>query len=457
MRFGLMMYLGVAAMAVPAWADWTNLGGNPGRNCVSTVIGPSGPEVRWSEGPASIIAWHPSIEGERVFVVRQSAFVPNGVPNEAPVIALDLVTGDELWSTDIPFESGDWTTVVFGVSQGRVYAGRSGNGSSSAAPLYCLDAATGEVLWTSDEEIHTGAYDGVAFAPDGDPVVVSHQYVRRIESETGETAWNTVRSCSVSGDCGPAIANGAVYIDEVAPGGQIVTKIDLETGMRLYSSTVMPGFLSQTTPIVAPDGTVYYPRIQSNPAVDFVYAWADVGSGFELKWSLAATGRGIATDAAGSLYMLGAGKTVVRVNKETGRVTAQSPPLIGPASMYLRFAIGGDGTVYVSNGEFAQGRLYAFTADLDHLWDVGVTNINQAGPSLASDGTLVVCSITDVRAYFTGAACESGDLNCDGVVDGADLGLLLAAWGSADEPADLNGDGTTDGADLGILLSLWTG
>ncbi len=48
----------------------------------------------------------------------------------------------------------------------------------------------------------------------------------------------------------------------------------------------------------------------------------------------------------------------------------------------------------------------------------------------------------------------SADFDGDGIVDGADLGFLLGAWGAPD--ADLNGDGTTDGADLGILLSLWT-
>lgn len=50
-----------------------------------------------------------------------------------------------------------------------------------------------------------------------------------------------------------------------------------------------------------------------------------------------------------------------------------------------------------------------------------------------------------------------GDLNGDGVVDGADLGGLLGSWGlCAGCPADLNGDGVVDGADLGILLSNWT-
>lgn len=49
------------------------------------------------------------------------------------------------------------------------------------------------------------------------------------------------------------------------------------------------------------------------------------------------------------------------------------------------------------------------------------------------------------------------DLNCDGVVNGADIGLLLSAWNSAEPVADLNGDGIVDGADLGMMLGAWTG
>lgn len=52
------------------------------------------------------------------------------------------------------------------------------------------------------------------------------------------------------------------------------------------------------------------------------------------------------------------------------------------------------------------------------------------------------------------APCAPADFDCDGSVDGGDLGALLAAWGTPD--GDLNGDGTTDGADLGVLLSDWT-
>ena len=42
-----------------------------------------------------------------------------------------------------------------------------------------------------------------------------------------------------------------------------------------------------------------------------------------------------------------------------------------------------------------------------------------------------------------------------GSVDGADLGILLAAWGPAAGPADLNADGAVDGTDLGEMLAAW--
>jgi hypothetical protein len=53
-------------------------------------------------------------------------------------------------------------------------------------------------------------------------------------------------------------------------------------------------------------------------------------------------------------------------------------------------------------------------------------------------------------------ACPA-DLNNDGVVNGADLGLMLGSWGNCPAPckADLNSDGIVNGADLGLLLGAW--
>lgn len=57
-------------------------------------------------------------------------------------------------------------------------------------------------------------------------------------------------------------------------------------------------------------------------------------------------------------------------------------------------------------------------------------------------------------AGFVKPLCP-GDLNGDGTVDGADLGLLLSDWDEYSGVANINGIGPVDGADLGILLSNW--
>ncbi|MBL9119292.1 MAG: hypothetical protein JNL80_05175 [Phycisphaerae bacterium] len=49
----------------------------------------------------------------------------------------------------------------------------------------------------------------------------------------------------------------------------------------------------------------------------------------------------------------------------------------------------------------------------------------------------------------------SGDLNDDGVVDAADLAIMLGLWGTPDERADLATNQTVDAADLAILLGAW--
>ncbi|MBX3355005.1 MAG: hypothetical protein KF724_04830 [Phycisphaeraceae bacterium] len=54
------------------------------------------------------------------------------------------------------------------------------------------------------------------------------------------------------------------------------------------------------------------------------------------------------------------------------------------------------------------------------------------------------------------ASC-SPDLNGDGVVNGADLAILLGQWGSSNGGcADLNSDGVVNGSDIAILLGNWS-
>ena len=56
--------------------------------------------------------------------------------------------------------------------------------------------------------------------------------------------------------------------------------------------------------------------------------------------------------------------------------------------------------------------------------------------------------------YETCPACPA-DLDGNGIVDGADLSVLLANWASTGGPADITGDGLVDGSDLSTLLGYW--
>lgn len=97
-------------------------------------------------------------------------------------------------------------------------------------------------------------------------------------------------------------------------------------------------------------------------------------------------------------------------------------------------------------GIFFLGELDGFgPADLVHV--TGVV-----------DDDLILCFPIAGQAIpaNTIEACPvDADLNGDGSVNGLDLGLLLAAWGSDDPLADLDGNGTIDGNDLGLLLANW--
>jgi outer membrane protein assembly factor BamB len=391
--------------------DWTNSGGNAGRNGLSAERGPEGPDLLWSGGRSSIIGWQPVTEGRRVFIVRQQGAPSLDEPGDSPIVALDLDTGAELWTADLPFNPGEWTTWIAGVKDGRVYASRS-NTESMSAKLYALDAASGAILWASQDAIAAGLGDGVVFAPDGDAIVGESTSLRRVNSDDGATVWVSARQCWNHPSCGAAVFDDAIYVIEL-PG---ISRFDLATGVRQHSTTGTIGF-GQTPLMVGADGAIYVARANNAPGENFFYAFEDSGTALAERWRVPVgptfvSEFGIGPD--GSVYMLGPGRTIDRLDPSTGKVLDQSMPLGTDPFLQPRIAIDSLGRVFVSNGSFDDGRVFAFDADLTPRWEVPVPRINIGGPALGRDGTLVVAGVgTDVRAYRTICVDEDGDEVCD--------------------------------------------
>ncbi len=393
--------------------DWNNFGGNPQRNGLSSVTGPNASTLLWENNDDfAIISSHPVIVGDQVFAVRMRDFITNGAEDD--LVAYDLDAGIELWRVLLPFAgntSQEWSAHVLGAHHGRVFATRGGNGNSVEAPIYAYDAADGSLIWTSMHETGAGPEDGAVFTANGDLVVADLNDITRINATDGTTVWSVPRHCPSSGGCAAVINSNGVFICEPVAGGNVVTKYDLESGVFLYSSAILPGLTSQNAPFVSADGnSIFFARSQNNAAYDFLYAFNDTGEELVTKWSRAVRWtvfhiHGIGPD--GSIYTFLPGDEFVRLDPQTGDVLDSAGTLspIG-TSLAPRTSVAADGTVYVSNGwagsPATQGRIWAFSSDLQsNFFTLTLDRQNSGGPALGRNGTLVVADRVGVRAYRT--------------------------------------------------------
>jgi hypothetical protein len=106
-------------------------------------------------------------------------------------------------------------------------------------------------------------------------------------------------------------------------------------------------------------------------------------------------------------------------------------------------------------GVFGSGNVVSQSA-VDNVEHLSIDDLD-AGSYLISVNRVSTTGFASVAAlaWIVDVTAVPGDLNGDGSVDGADLGLLLSNWGGSGI-GDLTGDGLVDGADLGLLLSAWS-
>jgi len=96
--------------------------------------------------------------------------------------------------------------------------------------------------------------------------------------------------------------------------------------------------------------------------------------------------------------------------------------------------------------------MYNFRFDADQPPQAVAATLGLFKPVTASS-TVTSISVAGTGPITPPPPTNPADLDDSGMVDGADLGILLGAWGSAG--GDINGDGITDGTDLGLLLAAW--
>jgi hypothetical protein len=101
-----------------------------------------------------------------------------------------------------------------------------------------------------------------------------------------------------------------------------------------------------------------------------------------------------------------------------------------------------------------------FTPDGDYRLAPGSPAINSGSNDLVgSDRDIlgndrIINGVVDRGAYETVNFCD-GDVTGDGVVDLADLNLVLANYGQSGVPGDANGDGVVDMIDLNYVLAVF--
>ena len=122
-----------------------------------------------------------------------------------------------------------------------------------------------------------------------------------------------------------------------------------------------------------------------------------------------------------------------------------------------------EGCLFTGNQAFAGGGLFNFdssptVSDSDFCGNlvagIGLEIASQVSGDPIAGEEAGNCIAIDCDDCDSALSCL-GDINGDLLVDSADLGLIIGAWGTANPSIDLNGDGLVDSGDLGLVIGAW--
>jgi hypothetical protein len=227
------------------------------------------------------------------------------------------------------------------------------------------------------------------------------------------------------------VAEGLVFATDA---GAAIANMSLQyfAGTELLRNAVLYAHASGVTMVAATgNGT--------SSTLAFPAQWPETiavgaSNNLDLRWSNSRWGVGISLVAPGQRVLCASGTTTYTTRDGT---SFAAPHVSGAISLML------SANPYL-DAESIRAILEATAVDLD-----------EPGYDLFTGfGRL------DAAAAVAGVPAP-GDLDGNGIVDGADLSILLGSWGICPPqetcPADIDRDGVVDGADLSILLGDWTG
>jgi PKD repeat protein len=362
--------------------NWYTFAGSNQKNGLTKLTGPVSIVLPyWTVNSTNTTVW-----GNAVYTFGNKFVTSRTIlsPYTGKIELRYLTTGALIWEKTL---SDTARMYAVGFTEDAVYAC-----DYKTAILYALTVDSGKVKWSINSDMFPGN-TGICFAPDGDPII----FQKRLDRKTGIPKWTYSYIIPVGPD-GGYVVNGNTYYHWT---GSIVTPkkliaVDINTGNLKYQSDALPGDGDQENDlVVGPDGTIYIARDGGA-----LYAFTDNGSGFTQKWSLtpAVLVKSFGPDnviyCANVNYGISSGK-LTRVNGLTGTVIDS---LTMPAG-YV--SVGFDSTVYVNTVEAANGRIFAFTPDLQTIkWQINLPYDYYSGCPLGKEGVFVaIGSGTQITAY----------------------------------------------------------
>jgi outer membrane protein assembly factor BamB len=389
--------------------DWnTGVGGQSDRSGRSSQIGPDAATLLWQEGQYNAPIGVPESSATQGNLLVSTRISAAGQPPERGwIVAQDLSSGEELWSTQLPisFES-NWWSHSFGVRDGQVYASRS-LGIARPDYLYALDASDGSVIWQSEDLIDADIVETPPFAENGDLIVGTWRSLLRVSQLDGSTVWSAPRTCPTQpGGCQATVSGKRAYIWDarLVEGGLalVVVAFDIDTGEELYASPpllVSVATIQQIALFCDSTGAVYAPSARVT-AEDALIGLEDTGSELIELWRTPIdwvpwASFGIGPD--GSVYSYTPMHEVVQLDPKTGKALGTSMPIPFTNRLLPRLAVDAAGKLYLT-AYYGAGWLFSFDPDLTLRWEELLPGAE--GPALGEGGILAVTGTgTELRAY----------------------------------------------------------